>query len=47
MGKVTKKAKIARFFNKHPAATIREAATATNASYAAIDLRFGEANVAC
>ena len=33
MGKVTKKAKIARFFNKHPAATIREAATATDASY--------------
>ena len=33
MGKVTKKAKIARFFNKHPAATIREAATATDTSY--------------
>lgn len=33
MGKVTKKAKIARFFNKNPAATIREAATATDASY--------------
>ena len=33
MGKVTKKAKIARFFNEHPAATIREAATATDASY--------------
>jgi len=33
MGKVTKKAKIAKFFDKHPAATIREAATATDASY--------------
>ena len=33
MSKVTKKAKIARFFNKNPAATIREAATATDASY--------------
>ena len=33
MGKVTKKVKIARLFNKHPAATIREAATATDASY--------------
>ena len=33
MGKVTKKAKIARFFNEYPAATIREAATATDASY--------------
>jgi hypothetical protein len=33
MGKVTKKAKIARFFNKNPAATIKEAATATDASY--------------
>ena len=33
MAKVTKKAKVTRFFNKNPAATVKEAAVATNVSY--------------
>ena len=33
MAKVTKKSKVTKFFNKNPAATVKEAATATGVSY--------------
>jgi len=33
MAKVTKKSKVTKFFNKHPAATVKEATIATGVSY--------------